>query len=145
VFVERTLAQKDGSRGTEGQSLTLAKVEGSRATYEATLTRTPEGEYRFWLSAPATSGPKPRAECRVLVPPGEMDRLRMNREDMERAAEETQGRFFTLADADGLLGELPSGSRVTLNSPQPPRLLWNEPAVFAFALVLLGSEWFLRK
>lgn len=142
VFVERTLA---GGNGTEGQTLTLSKVEGSRATYEAVLNRTPEGEYRFWLSAPAVTGPKPRAECRVLVPPGEMDRLRMNQQDMERAAEHSQGGFYTFAEAERLLDELPSGTRVALNSPQPPTTLWNHPAVFALALGLLGTEWFLRK
>ncbi len=142
VFVERILP---GAGGTEGQTLALSKVEGGRATYEAVLTRTPEGEYRFWLSAPAVSGAKPRAECRVLVPPGEMDRLRMNQQDMERAAEETQGRFYTFADADRLLDELPAGTRVALNSPQPPLTLWNQPAIFALALGLVGTEWFLRK
>ncbi|GIW82187.1 MAG: hypothetical protein KatS3mg105_3994 [Gemmatales bacterium] len=64
VFVERTLP----GGGTEGQTLQLAKVPGTRATYEAILTRTPEGHYRFWLSAPTVEGPKPHAECRVLVP-----------------------------------------------------------------------------
>ncbi len=145
VFVERTLAGAGGVGGTEGQTLSLSKVEGSRATYEAVLTRTPEGEYRFWLSAPAVTGPKPRAECRVLVPPGEMDRLRMNQQEMERAAEQTQGRFYTIADFQGLLDDLPSGSRVTLNSPQPPHLLWNHTLMYALALALLGTEWFLRK
>src|ERR1700730_1676487 len=38
--------------GIEKETLQLAKLEGSRATFEAILTRTPEGEYRFRLSAP---------------------------------------------------------------------------------------------
>ena len=76
---------------------------------------------------------------------GEMDRLRMNQEDMRRAAEETQGRFLTLAEADRLPDELPAGTRVTLNSPQPPQTLWNQPAVYLLVLLLLGSEWLLRK
>lgn len=146
VFVERTLpAAATQERIIDPQTVTLAKLEGSRATYETILSRTPEGEYRFWLSAPSVTGPKPRAETRVLVPPGELDRLRMNREDMERAAEETQGRFFTLADADRVLDVLPTGSRVALSAPQPPRLLWNHATIFGLVLVLLGSEWLLRK
>jgi hypothetical protein len=143
VVVERR-PPKAGDE-VESQTLPLAKLEGSRATYEALLTQTPEGEYRFWLAAPAVTGSKPRAECRVLAPPGEMDRLRMNREEMERAADETHGRFYTLADADRLLDELPSGSRVALATPQPPQLLWNHAALFALALTLVGTEWFLRK
>ena len=69
----------------------------------------------------------------------------MNQQDLERAAQETHGRFYTLADADRLLGDLPVGNRVALNSRQPPRPLWNHVMLFALALVLLSSEWFLRK
>jgi len=89
VVLERLLPGRGGRNETEIQTLTLSKVEGSRATYEGLVTVTPEGDYRFWLSSPSVSGAKPRTECRVLAPPGEMDRLRMNQQDMERAAEET--------------------------------------------------------
>jgi hypothetical protein len=147
VVVERkpVRSSSDGPLETEVQTLQLAKVEGSRATYEALLTRTPEGEYKFWLSTPAVAGSKPRVECRVLPPPGEMERLRMNQPDMERAAAESHGRFFSLADADRLLDELPAGSRVSLNTPRPPWLLWNHVALFILAMFLLSSEWILRK
>ena len=91
------------------------------------------------------TGPKPRAECKVLAPPGEMEQLRMNQAEMERAAEETQGRFYTLADAERLLGDLPSGTRVTLNTPGPPSLLWNHAGIFALAIFFLTGEWILRK
>ena len=64
---------------------------------------------------------------------------------MERAAEETHGRFYTLADADRLPDDLPAGARVSLNTPQPPQLLWNHAGVFGLALLLVGTEWFLRK
>ncbi|HMC89094.1 MAG TPA: hypothetical protein VKI17_06085, partial [Gemmataceae bacterium] len=129
----------------EKETLHLAKVEGSRATYEGLITRTPEGEYHFWLASPLVPDPKPRADCRVLPPPGEMDQLRMNQLDMERAADETHGKFYTVADADRLVDDLPSGTRITLSTPQPPRLLWNHLTVFALALGLLSTEWLLRK
>ena len=123
----------------------LAKVEGSRASFEALLTPTPEGEYRFWLKSPNVSGSRPRAECRVLPPPGEMERLRMNQADMERAAEETHGKFYTLADAEKLFDDLPSGSRVTLKTPGPPWLVWNHFMMFSLVIGLIGTEWVLRK
>jgi hypothetical protein len=130
----------------EVQTVQLSRVEGSRSTYEGLLTRTPEGEYQFWLSAPpVTNGPKPRAECRVLAPPGEMELLRMNQPDLERAAEESHGRFYTLAEADRLLGELPPGTRISLNASGPPWLLWNHTLMFAVVLLLLTLEWVLRK
>ncbi|HEV8059984.1 MAG TPA: VWA domain-containing protein [Gemmataceae bacterium] len=138
---------KDGQpMETEKETLRLAKVEGSRAAYETMVTRTPEGDYRFWLSNPIVPDPKPRAETRVLPLPGEMEVLRMNQIDMERAAEETHGHFYTLADADHLLDDLPPGSRVAVKlQQQRPLLIWNHAALFALGLGLLSAEWLLRK
>jgi hypothetical protein len=143
VVAERRPPGRAGE--TEVRTVQLARLEGSRATYEALLTRTPEGEYKFWLSQPAAPGPKPRAECRVLAPPGEMERLRMNQPEMERAAAETGGRFHSLADAADVPDELPAGTRVTVSAPGPPWPLWNQAAVFGAALLFLTSEWLLRK
>ena len=109
------------------------------------LTRTTQGEYKFWLTAPAPPGAKPQAAAKVLPPPGEMDRLQMNRPDLERAALVSRGRFYTLADAERLPDELPPLPRVTLNQPRPPWPLWNHPAVFALAIALVTGEWLLRK
>ena len=89
--------------------------------------------------------PKPRAECRVLAPPGELERVRMNQAEMERAAEESHGRFYTLADADRLPEELPAGNRVTVSAQGPPWLVWNHAALFLVTLMLLTTEWLLRK
>jgi hypothetical protein len=69
----------------------------------------------------------------------------MNQADLERAALLTRGRFYTLADAERLPGELPPLPRVALNQPRPPWPLWNHPAVFALALALVSGEWILRK
>jgi hypothetical protein len=64
---------------------------------------------------------------------------------MERAAEETHGKFYTLADADKLFDDLPSGARVTLKTPGPPWLLWNHFLTFFLVIGLIGAEWALRK
>jgi hypothetical protein len=69
----------------------------------------------------------------------------MNQPDMERAAEETQGKFYTLADADRLLDDLPAGSRVALHTPGPPWVLWNHLVLFVLVVGLLSGEWILRK
>lgn len=143
VVVERKAAGRVGE--TEVRTLQLTKVDGSRATYEAVLTRTPEGDYKIWLSQPIVADPKPRAECRVLAPPGEMEQLRMNQPDLEKAAEQSRGQFYNLAEAERLLDDLPAGARVTLNTPAPPLSLWNHPAIFVLALLFLTTEWLLRK
>jgi hypothetical protein len=147
VVVTRTPLGGAGQRlaGLEKETLRLTKVEGSRATFAGLLSRTPEGNYRFWLSSPLVADPKPAAEGRVLPPPGEMEQLRLNQSGMEQAAELTHGHFYTVANADRLLEDLPAGARITVSTPQPPRLLWNHPLVFALALGLFGAEWVLRK
>jgi uncharacterized membrane protein len=134
----------------EVQTLQLAKVEGSWATYEGLLTRTRQGKYRFWLSTPDVSklqpnGQKPSAEADVVLPPGELDRLRMNRQEMKLAAAVTEGRFYTMANASDLLDELPAGMPIILNTTAPPWRMWNYWATFLLVLSLLTAEWFLRK
>jgi hypothetical protein len=64
---------------------------------------------------------------------------------MELAAQQSHGRFYTLADADRLPAELPSGTRVTINAPGPPLLVWNHVLVFLLAILLITTEWILRK
>jgi aerotolerance regulator-like protein/VWA domain-containing protein/von Willebrand factor type A domain-containing protein len=148
VLKERSRLRQPGNKNSEildTESVQLTKVKGSRATYEALLTRTPEGEYKFWLTAPTVDGPKPQVEGRVLPPPGEMDRLRMNQTDMEQAARESRGKFYSLADADNLLDDLPNGTRVTLNQPRPPWPLWNHALMFLLVIGLFTSEWIMRK
>ena len=151
VLAERARLRKPGESRAEAlqvietQSLQLAKVKGSRASYEALLTRTPEGEYTFWLTTPSVDGRRQKAEGRVLPPPGELDRLRMNQAELEQAAKESRGKFYTVADAESFPDELPAGTRVALNQPRPPWLLWNHAAMFLLALGLLTSEWVLRK
>jgi hypothetical protein len=142
VSYERSPIGKPSEK--ESRFILLTHVPGTRGTYEATLTQTPEGEYRFALTSPEAK-PKPRAECKVLAPPGEMEDLRMNEEEMRKAAELSGGKFFTLETAGKLIDELPSGNRVTVNAPGPPVNVWTSWVLFLLAIGLFTSEWLLRK
>jgi hypothetical protein len=175
VVVEyRAPSKQDAQPEAEVQTIQLAKLEGSWGTFEHVLSRTREGKYRFRLTAPDVSkfqpdGEKPSAEATVELPPGELDRLRMNQLELSGAAEATQGRFFTVMDADELVSALPSGfqvavgpsattspdapaaesflpgGRVSLGSPMPALKIWNQWWIFAIVMFLLTSEWILRK
>jgi von Willebrand factor type A domain/Aerotolerance regulator N-terminal len=129
----------------ETRTLTLGKVRGTRATYEATLAPTPVGEYRFQQTDPAPTGPAAKAEARVLPPPGERDRLELNRADLARAAADSRGAFQMFADAETIVDELPDVARLPLDQPCPPLRVWNHAVTFALLLALLGCEWILRK
>lgn len=145
VQIDRTPPPAGPGGPVESQTVQLAKVEGTRATYQTLLTRTPDGDYRFFLTDPTPPGTRPRAEARVLPPPGERDRLEMNRADLLRAATESRGKFYTLADAGTLIADLPDATRVPLNQPVPPVPVWNQAAAFGLIVLLLGSEWWLRR
>lgn len=149
VQVQRTpLPNPDGSPGpgeVETHDLVLSRVEGVRAEFEAVLTRTPDGQYRFTLTEPDPGVNPPRAEARVLPPPTERERLDMNRPALAAAAAVSHGGFYTLADADRVFDDLHDLEPVELNEPRPPLPLWNHPAVFGLVLCVLAAEWLLRK
>lgn len=173
VVVEyRPPSKQDVQSDPEVTTIQLGKLEGSWGTFEHTLNRTREGKYRFRLTSPDVSkfqpdNEKPSAEATVELPPGELDRLRMNQPELTQAAEATQGRFYTILDANDLLDDLPAGvgvygsggsssdgpgrgasvptSRVSLGSPLPAIKLWNTWWIFALVMFLLTSEWVLRK
>ena len=146
VIVDRTPSNRGGPRGErETQTIQLAPKEGTRATFEALVTRTPEGDYSFTLSTPIPKGTPPRAEARVLPPPGELDRIQLNESDLQRAARESRGAYYALDKAEKLPEELPSGPRVALDQPCEPISIWNHSLLFGLVLSLLASEWIMRK
>ena len=68
----------------------------------------------------------------------------MDTAEMQRAADETKGRFYTFATAERLLAEMPEGRQVPMES-LPPQPLWNKWPLLAMLLALLTTEWILRK
>jgi hypothetical protein len=134
----------------EIETLKLVNAKGHPTLFEELYLRTREGKYRFRLSSPDVSkedpeGEKPSADALVEHPPGELERLTMNREELQEAARSTRGRFYTLVNADSLLDQLPAGARVSRHAPRPPIRLWNHALIFALVLFLLSAEWILRK
>ncbi len=141
---------KETKADAETYTLQLSKEENSQNRYKGAWSRTREGKYTFRLVAPDVSkqqpdGTRPSAEATVELPPGELERLRMNYQDMQDAASKTRGEFFTVATANELLDKLPPGATTAITTNLPPTLLWNQWWVFALVVVLITSEWVLRK
>lgn len=138
---------------TETRTVTLSTVKDPKAgdaptrVYETLLPRTPEGEYTFTLveGSPTAQANRPRTEARVLPPPGERDRLEMDRAELSRAAAESRGKFYTLADADKVIDDLPEVERVPLNDPTPLLQVWSHALLYTLIAVLLGCEWWVRR
>ena len=145
------LINPDGSTSAIGTFdstvLTLTRLPGTDVQYGTTVTRTPEGEYRFTLTDPEPQAgmSPPSALVRVLPPLGERDRVEMNVPDLQSAASLSNGGFYTLATANTLFDELKNLQKVPLNQPCPPIELWNHPDTYLLLALLLIAEWLLRK
>jgi hypothetical protein len=144
------LPRQDGTPGSgpaETTTLTLARTPGPGVQYQTILTRTPEGEYRFTLIEPETQPgiAPPSAVVRVLPALNELDRIELNKPDLSAAAAISNGGFYTLATANDMFDDMKEFERVPLNQPCPPIELWNHPAVYLLIVMLIASEWLLRK
>ena len=122
----------------------LRRSEVTRGIFEATISDLVEGQYRAWLAAPVLEGEAPARRFAVTAPPGEHARLEMNASELRSAARATDGRFYTVADADRLTRDLPPGRQVRIES-LPPEPIWNSSWLASLFVAMLVSEWLLRK
>jgi len=131
-------------QGRQTRRIKLHRSTSGRAVFEGRLNKPEIGLYHAWIAVPAADGRTPAADFSVVAPPGEFARVRMDAVALREAAQLTGGRYYTFADADGLLDDLPPGRQVPVES-LPPRPLWNRWPLLLLFLVLLISEWVLRK
>jgi hypothetical protein len=134
------LEREEGQR----KQLKLRRDAAARGVFEGSVSNLAEGRYRAWLAAPSLEGKPPSTQFAVVEPPGERNRLETDVADMRAAAEKTQGRFYTFATAEKLINDLPEGRQVRIES-MPPESVWNLPLLAGAFVVLLITEWLLRK
>ncbi len=126
------------------QRIRLHRDAMRRGVFEATASNLAEGAYRAWVVVPSIEGQPPTWQFTVTPPPGEHAKLVMDAVDMEQAAKTSDGRFYTMRNADSLLGDLPRGRQVRIES-LPPTPIWNSPLLVALVVLLLTVEWLWRK
>jgi len=136
VVVEQT--------GRKTQQISLHRAAAARGVFEGVLDRPGPGSYHTWITSPSLEGQSAAVDFTVVLPPGEFAQVRMDAAAMRGAADVSGGRFYTFDTADRLLGDLPPGRQVPIES-LPPRPLWNRWPVLALFLTLLIGEWILRK
>ena len=68
----------------------------------------------------------------------------MDQSDLQNAAKTSNGRFYTLDDAERLPAEIPRGTPISLDTDQPIPL-WNRWELLSLMTMLLTAEWLLRK
>lgn len=131
--------------GAGSRRVTLNAVPNAPAVFEGALPPSQDGEYEVKLLPPPTlEAGLPSARFVVEPPAGELERTQMNEAELRRVAEETGGKFYTLADCESLLKDLPPPQKVPLDT-DPPIPLWNTWPMLILFLLLIGTEWALRK
>ena len=151
-FVDERLApqQDDGvgvvieQLGNKTHRVTLHRNANNRGVFEGVFSQPTEGSFHAWLASPTLPGAAPAADFIVVSPPGESERLQMDAAELRKAAEETKGRYYTVATARNLVRDLPEGRPIPIDS-LPPLPLWNCWQVLLVFLALLVTEWVLRK
>lgn len=112
--------------------------------YEGELTDLKAGDYDALMLESESSAKNIAVRFKVVEPPGEFAHPEMDAEALRSAAEATHGKFYTIADADMLLADLPVGRRVPIRN-LPPVSIWNRWWLLAAFLTCLTLEWILRK
>jgi hypothetical protein len=130
--------------GDKNQRIKLERNAVSRGVFEGSLANAPDGRYHAWVASPTVAGQAPSADFLISAPPGELERVQMDADELKRATSETRGRFYHINEVDRLLGDLPPGHQVPIET-LPPVVLWNQWWVLATFLGLIVSEWILRK
>lgn len=158
-FVDERLAPVDDdgvtvmleSEGHPNRRVQLRRSTTNRGIFEGLFTKAADGKYHAWIAVPALEGGAPPADFRVVAPPGEFERVQLDAAEMRQAAENSQGRYYTLATVHDLLSQLPSGRHVTLELLPPlselrPGLWYAFMSlVIAVFVALLVVEWIVRK
>ncbi len=130
--------------GQETRRVQLRRAPGGRGTFEGVLGRPAPGSYHAWLASPGVEGRAPAIDFVVAPPPGEFAQVRTDQAALSEAAKLSGGRCYDFQTAGKLLGDLPPGRQVPIET-LPPLPLWNKwPLLLAFLVLLIG-EWILRK
>jgi hypothetical protein len=130
--------------GQDRRHVTLRRNPAAEGVFEASLPDLRDGQYELLLAEPKIAGAPPTTRFTVTAPPGEFAHPEMAAAALRAAVETTRGKFYTIADADQLLTDLPPGRRIPVEN-LPPIPIWNRWWLLLGFLSCLTCEWILRK
>ena len=140
---DQVLVELQGLVGPALQ-VTLRRRVGRRGFFTATVEDLAPSEYTAFIVRPSVDGSAGNTPFEVRQPPRELAQVAVNRQGLIEAAEISGGKSYTLATAQQLTSELPSCRQQRLDE-MPPRSLWNSHAMMALFVIVLASEWLLRR
>jgi hypothetical protein len=125
------------------QLLSLEQKSSAGQRHWTDLKQLPPGKYRARLVAPFLSTP-PEAQFEITQPSSELANLRTNLDGMQKLAEISGGRFWPLEQAAECWDNLPSAIQSHIGW-KPPQPLWNAHWVVGLFVLLITTEWLLRR
>ncbi len=129
--------------GSEARTVDLKRTQSAAPEYKASESNFSAGSYRAVLTRPQDTQVG-GVTFTVTAPPGEQANLRSDWRALQTIAEQSHGKFYSAANAENWLRELPQGTPVRRGS-LPPLPLWNSPWIAALLVLLLTSEWIMRR
>jgi hypothetical protein len=126
------------------RAIVLRRDAVERGEFSAFVNDLDSGEYRIWLVAPTLEAHPAARHLRVEPPAGEGAELEMKSAVLREAAKVSRGRFYRINQANRLLGELPRGRQVRIES-LPAEPIWNSAWLALLFVALISTEWILRK
>jgi len=133
-------------RGTTGppRPINLQRRLGRRGLFTTTIKNLAPDAYETLLIRPHFDGTSEVARFEIKLPPRELAEVVVNRQGLSEAARISGGKSYTLADASRMIQELPLPRQQTF-AELPPTQLWNNHAIIALFVLVLSSEWLLRR
>jgi uncharacterized membrane protein len=116
---------------------------GGGETYAGSFTADKVGKFSVELPPIVTGVDTIEAPLEVTLPRMELSDPRVDRIQLSRLASETLGKPIEFTHAATELAQIPSvAKRLPILNGQP---LWNAPLTMALFVLLIGTEWVLRK
>jgi hypothetical protein len=136
VIVERS--------GGAQKKVVLTRIPEVSTVFEGQLPQAADGKYHAWVAVPSFARAPPAEDFEVRPSEREMRVLRTDVSELTYAATATGGKLYTPQTADRLADDIPVGLPVPIeaNTEVP---LWNHWLTLLAFVVVLSSEWILRK
>lgn len=131
-------------QGGEQQQLELAPVPDIPFVFEGQVDGLREGNYRGWVVDPSFSDKPPSTEFSIELTQQEFHDYQLREKDLQKTATDTRGAYYTPANADKLIGNLPPGEPILL-AARTRISLWNRIELLLLFILLLATEWLMRK
>lgn len=122
----------------------LLRRTGFRGLFETVVRDLQPDEYDVRLVQPAGTSTAKSTKFTIKAPPREVARIAADRTSLATAADVSGGKSYNMETYHRLPGELPPPRAVTLES-LPDQPLWNNNVVVGLLVLVLASEWLLRR